>query len=151
MTTSQINLDKNKLDELENIVSSVVAEFKNVGLSVFRTDQTIIIAAPSNEIVAIQNRLKTILPTEEIVVVDLPSQHNNRAQDIQKVIEFIHKDMDPIIPEFPDIVVTPPKQKFIETKSKQINHIQKNQFNGYARAQFNHRKHMHNIIRIKHK
>jgi len=154
-----MNIDKPNFDrnDIERIISSALSEYdKNDDIGFYSHGNTFVIIAHQNDIDAIRNKIASIPQLENVVIIE-PHDIKKSLPDValaqeipEHIIKVINQDIE-MIPRFIDNIITPPKRHYVETKSKQVNNIQKKLQDGYSRAQFNQRKHMHNIIRIKHK
>lgn len=153
-----MNIDKPNFDrnDIERIISSAVANIENTNIYALRKGNIIVIAAHSQYIDTIRDKIASMPEMGTFVMVELDDKQPplSDAEIVQRIneriIEFTHQDIGPI-PRFIESVKIKPQKNYVETKSKQVNNIQKKLQDGYSRAQFNQRKHMHNIIRIKHK
>ena len=140
------------LSGIDRILSTMIADFKDMVFDIlsYPEKNLVIISAPTN----VLNQINTKLCDEPHLVLITPQPIKPDIYKLKHEIEnlelpFIGKH-EPVIP---DNVYTPDSvaYKRFDTKSKMVNYQERNLRSGYARAQFNHRRHMQNIIRIKHK
>ena len=140
------------LSGIDRILSTMIADFKDMkfDISSYPEKNLVVISAPTN----VLNQINTKLCDEPHLVLITPQPAKPDINTLRNEIEnleltFIgeHELVIPYNVYTPDFAA----YKRFDTKSKMVNYQERNLRSGYARAQFNQRKHMHNIIRIKHK
>lgn len=139
------------IDDIEQILSSVVAEFEKSDITILRRENNIIIAAKPDHIAHIRDRITSVPELEKLAIINISETLPDvkLAKEINPaVLEFVIPDVEKI----PDLIscIMPHYSRKFASENK-FKNIQGKLFAGYTRARFNQQRQLQKQIRTKHK